>query len=959
MAAIDHRDVRHGALTCARPDENEVYGLSNARLPDRGQIITADVWDAYDLLGTVPEGLGPDEAQRRLELYGRNEVRRHEPYPLWRIALDQFTNPIIYVLLAAAIITAVLDHYTDTIIIMAVVVFNAIVGFFQEYKAAAAMKALREMATPEVDVRRGARVERISSEELVPGDVVLVGVGMRAAADMRIVRSVELLVDESALTGESEPILKSPDALEDPATLPADSTNVLHAGSMVTEGNGVAVVFATGAHTELGKIAEVVAEVATIDTPLQRRLHRFANVLVAAMVVLALVTVVIGLLRGMDLLTIFLVAVALAVSVIPEALPIVVTAVLSIGVWAMAKRNVLVRKLPAAETLGSVNYICSDKTGTITQNVMTAQTVLWGRYGINLRPREDETAPDIAAADGLQTPEERGVTMEHLEQLLRAAVYCSSAEFTRNEDGTRAESGSATELAILRLADGFYPGMLTAGRARDPLDAVPFSSTRKFMATLRQLEDQQERMLFAKGATEIILPRCKREWDPDANEYMQIDQQRWAKQAADLGAKGQRVLAVARREWSGHTVDADEVEDLVLLGLIGIQDPPRPEAAEAIRGCRESGISVTMITGDHPATAREIARQVGLTSGEAVSDPNDDSSVITGAEMAQISDEELLERVEDVRVYARITPHDKLRVVEALQKRNHVVAVTGDGVNDAPALRRADIGVAMGKVGTEAAREAADVVLLDDAFASIFEGVKLGRYMFETVRKVVFFLLSSGAGEVIALLGALAINWQANGETAVPFLAAQILWINLVTNGLQDVALAFEPGEDFVLKRPPMGGQARIFDRIVVTYMVVVGIIFGVGTLLVFHYVLNVDPDAGGNLALAQTAAVTMMVMFQLFHVVSCRSLVTSIFRIAPFSNPFLAISIAVSLVAQFGFVYWPPMQRLFGTVPLPAEYWIYIISMSLFAVLVMEIAKIVVRRRKWHLRGGSAGTQR
>ncbi len=924
------------------------------KLPDRGAVITSEAYETYELLGTVPEGLSPDEAARRLEIFGRNEVKRHEPYPLWRIALDQFTSPIIYVLLAAAVITALLHHYTDTIIIMAVVIFNAVVGFFQEYKAAAAMKALREMATPEVDVRRGAKVELISSEELVPGDVVLVEVGMRAAADMRLVRCLELLVDESALTGESEPILKTTDALEDPETLPADSTNVVHAGSMVTEGHGEAVVFSTGSHTELGKIAEVVAEVTTIDTPLQRRLHRFANVLVSAMVVLALVTVGIGLLRGMDLLTIFLVAVALAVSVIPEALPIVVTAVLSIGVWAMAKRNVLVRKLPAAETLGSVNYICSDKTGTITQNVMTAQTVVWGRYGINLRFGDEDSAPDIVDADDLKAPEDEGRTLLHLQHLLRAAVYCSSAEYIHNDDGTVTETGSATELAMLRLADSLYPEMLRESRVQDPIDEVPFSSTRKFMATLRRFDEREEHMLFVKGATEVILPRCTCEWDPERDECVPIDRERWAELAATMGARGQRVLAIARREWSGYTVEDEDVEELALLGLVGIQDPPRPEAAEAIRGCRESGISVTMITGDHPATASEIARQVGLTTDKGPGDTTEDSSVITGAEMAKISDEELLERVEDVRVYARITPHDKLRVVEALQKRNQVVAVTGDGVNDAPALRRADIGVSMGKAGTEAAREASDVVLLDDAFASIYEAVKLGRYMFETVRKVVFFLISSGAGEVIALLGALAINWQANGETAMPFLAAQILWINLVTNGVQDVALAFEPGEDFVLKRPPAGGQARIFDRIIVTYTIAIGIIFGVGTLLIFHYVLNVDPEAGGDLALAQTAAVTMMVMFQLFHVISCRSLVDSIFRVAPFSNPFLAISIPLSFVAQLGFVYWGPMQRLFGSVPLPLEYWVYIILMALFAVVTMEIAKIVVRRRKWHLRGGS-----
>ncbi|MGI5818842.1 MAG: cation-translocating P-type ATPase [Armatimonadota bacterium] len=928
-------------------DREETSVGRGSQMAPRGDVITAEVEQVYDHLGTSHDGLSEQEAAERLEKYGRNVVSRFEPYPLWKIALDQFTSPIIYVLLVAAVITLLLRDYTDTIIIMAVVIINAIVGFYQEHKAARAMQALREMATPEMNVRRDGKVKRVSSEELVPGDLVLVDAGMRAAADMRLVRCLELLADESALTGESDPVYKVPEPLDDPDTLPADTINVVHAGSMVVEGHGEAVVFATGSHSELGKIAETVAEVVTTETPLQRRLHRFANILAYGMVLLAIVTVVVGLLRGMDLLTVFLTAVALAVSVIPEGLPIVVTAVLSIGVWRMAERQVLVRKLPAAETMGSVNYICSDKTGTITQNEMTVQTVMWGRYGVHTRFIADQLHPEIESSEGFDAPMDGAEELAEIEQLMRVAVFCSNAEYIRDEDGNVTTAGSPTELALLRLADGLFPDLLRQSRDELAIDEVPFSSARKFMATLQPSDDGEAGVLYVKGAPEVIFPRCDHEWDPGQDEYIPFDEEYWAEQADCMGRQGQRVIAIAQRPWSKNSVEAEEVHGIVLWGLVGIQDPPRAEAAEAIRGCRESGINVTMITGDHPATAMEISRQVGLLS-DAHSEEEERQRVVTGAEMLHMSDEELDERVEDVRVYARITPHDKLRVVEALQRRNRVVAVTGDGVNDAPALRRADIGVSMGQAGTEAAREASDVVLLDDSFASIYEAVKLGRYMFETIRKTVFFLISSGAGEVIALLAALAINWQYNGETALPFLAAQILWINLVTNGLQDVALAFEPGEDFVLKRPPRGSQARIFDRIVVTYTIIIGIIFGVGTLVMFRYVLV---DSGYNIELAQTAAVTMMVMFQVMHVLNCRSLVRSVFRVAPFSNPFLAISIPISLIAQFGFIYWAPMQNLFGTQALPLNYWVYIILMSLTATVAMELGKIFVRHRGWHLR--------
>jgi len=892
------------------------------------------------LLESSPQGLRVEEARARLDLFGPNIVARFEPYPLWRIALDQFVSPIIYVLLAAALITLLVSDYKDTVIIMAVVVLNAAIGFFQEYRATRAIEALRRLATPIIPVRRSGVVEQVPAEELVPGDVVIVEAGMRAAADMRLVRAVEVLADESQLTGESVPVHKVAEPLADPDTLLADTVNVLFAGSMVVEGRGEAVVVATGARSELGKIAQVVAEVKPTHTPLQRRLHRFANLLAYGTVLLAAITMGIGLAVGMAPMEVFLASVALAVSVMPEGLPIVVTVVLSIGVRRMAARNVLVRKLPAAETMGSVDVICTDKTGTLTQNRMVVRTLLWGPYHAEVAADAPLSCPQVQLTGGTTCRVDEPQVLESLRKLLRIAVYCNNAEYAHTDAGEVTVSGSPTEVALLQAAAVLAPELLHQRDSSRPTSEVPFSSDRKFMATVQRRESG-ELALYAKGAPEVILPRCRYQWSPERDEAEPLDEERWLGVVARMAQQGERVVALARREWDRPAVQAGEVTELMLCGLIGISDPPRPEAVEAIRGCRQAGIKVIMVTGDHPVTAAAIARQVNLLDDEVPIEAAPDTCVVNGAQLLAMSDEELEARLDRVCAFARVTPHDKLRVVEALQRRSRVVAVTGDGINDAPALRRADIGVAMGMTGTEAAREAADVVLLDDSFASIYKAVELGRQMFENIRKVVFFLISSGAGEVIALLGALALGWP------LPFQAAQILWINLVTNGLQDVALAFEPGEEFLVHRPPHGLRARILDRIIITYTAVVGILFGVGSLAVFHYVLL---DSDGNEALARTAAVTTMVMFQVLHVLSCRSLVTSVFRLPPLSNPLVVVSVFMGVGAQLLFVYWGPMQRVFGTQPLPALWWACIVALSVLGVAAVELAKAAVRSAKWHL---------
>jgi Ca2+-transporting ATPase len=914
--------------------------VENHLLPERGLVIAAQTADVYALLNSSPDGLSRAEAAERLVAFGPNVVARYVPYPVWKIALDQVASPIIYVLLVAAGITFALKDYSDAGIIMAVVIINALIGFVQELKATRAMEALRELATTTAQVRRGGVTQTVPGEELAPGDVALLEAGMRIPADMRLVRSLDLLVDESQLTGESLPVHKQIGPLPETRSIPADIDNMAFAGSMVLEGRAEGVVYATGSRSELGQIAQAVAEVGHAETPLQLRLKQSANLLALGMVALTVITMGIGLLRGMPLLEIFLAAVALAVSVMPEGLPVVVTVVLSLGVRQMAARHVLVRKLAAAESMGAVDVICTDKTGTITLNHMTVQMVVWGPYQIEVRPEAPLSCPEVMIRPDVACPASEDEGLSSLHEVLKLAVLCNNAEYQVSEKGEIARSGSPTEVALLEAAAIIAPDLLHLRDAEPPTSEVPFNSARKFMATL-QPEGDRPPAMYVKGAPEVIVPLCTRQWSPTTGEAEPLDRERWGEIVRGMAHEGQRVIAVARREWQGEAIQPHDVADLTLYGLLGMSDPPRPEAAPAIQGCRKSGIRVIIITGDHPATGAAIARQVGLLDHHRRDHLDARAAdIVSGEELAAMENEQLTAELDGISVFARVTPRDKLRVVEQLQGQGHIVAVTGDGVNDAPALRRADIGVAMGKGGTEAAREAADVVLLDDSFASIYEAVKVGRYLFESLRRVVFFLLSSGAGETVAILGALAIGLP------LPFTAAQILWINLVTNGLQDVALAFEPGEDFVVRRAPRGPHTKLFDRIVVFYTALVGWLFGLGSLWVFHLYWT---DAQ-HLALAQTAATTTMVMFQIFHALNCRSLVTSIFRMPPFSNPWAVGAFAIGTVAQLLFVYWAPLQGLFRTVPLSLADWGLIIGLALAGVLIMELGKMFVRRKRWHL---------
>ena len=904
--------------------------------PDRDAILLSANEEVYELLQTPQQGLGNEEVERRLEQFGPNVIASAKAYPLWRLLIDQLASPLIYVLLVAGAITLLMRDYKDSIVILAVVVLNGTIGFIQEWKASRAIESLQQLTEPHAHLRREGKVVTVERRQIVPGDILILEQGTRLAADVRLVRAVELSTDESLLTGESLAVEKTAAPLSASTSLPAEMRNMAFAGSLVVEGRGLGIVVATGTSSELGKISTAMTEVEKVQTPLQARLHRFANQITIAIMSLSVIVGIIGLLQGMTVLEVFLVAVALAVSAIPEGLPIVVTLVLSMGVRRMAHQQALVRRLPAAETMGSIDVICTDKTGTITENQMTVRFMAWGSWAVEADSEGLCTISEEHIRTCASDPDELKPTLDSLERLLRISVYCNNAEYDAEAEEEDRFRGGPTEVALLKAAVVLTPHLLHEREIYSPVSEVPFSSARKFMATVHELEGEQ--VMLAKGSPEAILQRCSTQWTAEGDQPLNTEH--WLQVANAQATEGQRVIAMARRTWPSRAITEAEVKDLTFVGLVGIVDPPRRGAAEAVEGCKQAGIRVVMITGDHAATARAIAREVGIMDfADGYELAEEDPRIMTGRELDALNDEELAVRLDEVQCYARVTPHHKLRIVQQLQEHGKTVAITGDGVNDAPALRRAHIGVAMGKGGTDAAREASDVVITDDSFSTIYEAVKQGRYIFENIRKVTLFLLATGVSEVLAILFCLAAGF------GLPYSAAQILWINLVTNGLQDVALAAEQGEDFVLKRKPRGASMQIIDRVMVQHMVVVMVVFGLSVAAVFRYA-QLNPAEGVDAgAYASTVAMTSMVMLQMLNVFVCRSLVEPFYRIPLRQNPWVLAAVLASTGAQLALLYWPPLQRVFGTVPISADKWLIVMGIAVLGLVALETSKWWARR--------------
>ncbi|CAN5820088.1 cation-transporting P-type ATPase [soil metagenome] len=854
--------------------------------------------EVEERLSTRGEGLSPAEVDDRYALVGPNLLAEAERPGVWSQILHQFRSPLVYILLVATVVTLAIEEYVDAGVIFAVLALNAAIGFFQERKAENAVRALMGLVAPKAHVIRSGRESVVESGGLVPGDVVLLESGQRVPADLRMFSTTALKVDESLLTGESVPVSKGADPLPETVQV-GDQENMAFTGSVVTSGRGRGYVVATGADTELGRIATQIREEKEPATPLQLRMARFAKVVGVVVAVASSVSILLGIWRGGEPSEMFLVGVAIAVSAIPEGLPVVFTITLAVGVQRMARRKAIIRRLPAVETLGSITAIGSDKTGTLTANRMTVQEIWWdGRKLV-----AEDAVPDS----------------EVLRRTLLAGVLANEADFDPDGESGSDVAGDPTEIALLVAAEimGVEPA---EERLRwDSNREIPFEPERRFAGSHRRNGDVEA--LFVKGAPERVLGMC-RDMASDEDNVKPLDRDQIEAAVADMAAGGLRVLAMAYRSGAPVEGDIDNPAGLTFLGIQGMMDPPREGVVEAIAGCQRSGIRVVMITGDHADTARSIAADLGIAGREA--------PVVTGQEIESIDDEGLQRVAGRVSVFARVSPEHKLRVVKALQSMDHVVAVTGDGVNDALALKVADVGVAMGVSGTDVAREASDMVLADDNFVSIYEAVRQGRITFDNLRKVTFFLISSGAAEIFAILTAVAAGWP------LPMLPAQILWLNLVTNGVQDVALAFEPEEPGVIDRKPRLRSEGIISRLLWQRTLLTGAVMAIGTLAMFRWTL----DTTGSLTQAQTVALTTMVIFQAFHAGNARSENVSALRISPFSNRFLIIAVLGAVALHVAALYVPFTQFVLRVEPIPVSTWVPMILVALTVVVVVEADK-------------------
>ncbi|NTU42164.1 MAG: HAD-IC family P-type ATPase [Nitrospirales bacterium] len=870
-------------------------------------------------LDTSENGLTDGQASERLDRYGPNRLAEEERISKLKILLHQFTSPLIYILLIAAVVTVLIEEFIDSGVIFAVVILNAIIGFIQEFKAEESVRALKRMVVPKAKVVRDGREREINSEDLVPGDIVLLASGTKVPADLRLMHTIELKVDESVLTGESVPAEKITSPISEDRLTPGDQRNMAFMGTSVVNGRARGIVVETGATTILGSIATEVREAGIVKAPLQEKIHGFAKAIGFIVLAASALLFFAGLLLGESARVMFMTAVAAAVATIPEGLPIVVTIAMAIGVARMARYNAIVRKLLAVETLGSTTVIGSDKTGTLTKNEMTVKLISDGKHTFEVEGGGYEPEGGILHEGMPVDAKER----RNLLQVLRIGLLCNESR-VYEEEGQYRVDGDPTEAAL--IVSAMKAGLKPEEERERYLQAaiIPFESDRGYMATLHRHGGKS--LIFVKGGPEKVLDMCSLSVDGEELQKKEI-----MRTATEFAREGLRVLAFAYRETPGDLEELthhDIESGLTFSGLQGMIDPPRPEAIEAIEGCKKAGIRVVMITGDHAVTARAIARKLGITG--------EDPEALTGKEIEQMEDQELFGRVKEVSVYSRVSPQHKLRIVQQLKKQGEVVAVTGDGVNDAPALKAAHIGIAMGRGGTDVAKEASDMVLTDDNFASIFSAVREGRVVFDNIRKVTFFLIPTGIAAILSILGAMLLGLP------IPYVPAQLLWINLVTNGLQDVALAFEPGEMGVLERSPRSPKEGIMSRLLVERTVLVGLLISAG--VVFNFVGALK--AGDSLEKARTVAVTTMVFFQFFQAWNSRSERLSVFRISPLSNPFLFYSMVAAFFAQLAVIYVPALQWVFRTEPITADEWLRIILVSATVIVVVELDKWVRRRR-------------
>lgn len=853
----------------------------------------------YRHLGSSPTGLKANEAGERLLRFGPNELRAKNRKTPIMMFLDQFKDFMILVLIAAAIVAGIVGELTDALIIIAIIIANAVIGFVQEHRAEKAIEALKQMAAPMVNVLRDGNAASVASRNLVPGDVVLLEAGAIIPADMRIIESATLKIDEAALTGESVPVEKSDRQLSDPGLALGDRVNMAYKGTTVTYGRGSGLVVGTGMETELGKIASMLQDEGEVKTPLQKRLASFGKRLAIIILIICAVVFVVGLVRGERPLLMLLTAISLAVAAIPEALPAVITISLALGAKKMVKKNALIRKLPAVETLGSVTYICSDKTGTLTYNRMTVEEFY---------------------ADG-RTVKAGDADMKDLPALLTGLALNNDS---REKDG--GFIGDPTEVALYVIArDNGFERQATEERFPRVAE-IPFDSERKAMTTVHRHPDGHF-VSYTKGAPDMLLETADTILVNGKTEP--VTKEKVLAANDDMAARGLRVLCVGKREWDAlpEGLSADTVEDgLTILGLVGMMDPPREEARQAVELCRTAGIKPVMITGDHPITAAAIAKRIGILE--------EGGRVITGQELASIPDDEFSQKVEHITAYARVAPEQKLKIVKALQARHQFVAMTGDGVNDAPALKRADIGVAMGITGTDVSKEAAAMVLLDDNFATIVQAVREGRKIYDNIRKFIRYLLATNTGEIMTIFFAQFLGLP------IPLLPIHILWINLVTDSLPALALSVEPAEDDVMRRPPRDPRESIFAHGLGIQTVWVGALMAALVLSVQYVSLRFYNGEW------QTMVFTVLCFTQLANALAIRSDRKSLFQQGLLSNKAMLGAVILSVLMQLAVIYIGPLNSIFRTQPLSLGELLACAGISSVVFAAVEVEKLIRRMR-------------
>ncbi len=877
--------------------------------------------EALERLETGLDGLNEGEVEKRRQRYGANrlpEPRRRGP--LLRFLL-QFHNVLIYVLMAAGVITLLLQHWVDAAVIFGVVVINALIGFIQEGRAEQAMNSIRRMLRTRANVHRDGERREVDAFELVPGDIVLLESGDRVPADLRLIKARGLRTDESSLTGESVPVDKQSDPVEEDTQL-AEQSSMAWSGTLVAAGQARGVVVATGEQSEIGRISRATESVEDITTPLLKKIHQFGRQLTVVILVLAALTFSLGVWwREQAMAEMFFAAVGLAVAAIPEGLPAIITITLALGVQAMASRQAIVRRLPAVETLGSVTVICSDKTGTLTRNEMTVR-------GLRTAASQLEVSGAGYSADGSLKPVSGPNEDAAVQALLLAASLCNESELHDGEDG-RSISGDPMEAALLVLTEKSEQDPRQLRRDWPRTDNIPFESERRYMASLHH-DHKGHGRIFLKGAPELLLSLCEKALGPDG-EPVDVATSDWEEALKTFSGQGQRTLALAMKTCDAGKSSLEESDvdaGLMLLGVVALEDPPRQEAIEAVRDCQRAGIRVKMITGDHLGTAMAIGRQMGIGDGR---------KGMSGSEFQKCRDEELVDVVGETDIYARFSPEDKLRLVRALREQKQVTAMTGDGVNDAPALRSADVGVAMGRKGTETAREASEIVLADDNFATIATAVRIGRGIYDNIRKSLLFILPTNGGQALLILVAVMLG------LSLPVTPVQVLWVNMVTAVTLALALAFEPAEPNVMERPPRPPGEAILTPFLVWRVVFVSLLILAATFWVFNWHLQ----QGFAIEVARTAAVNTVVACEIFYLFNCRFLTRSIFcRDGLFGNPWVPGAIILVIGLQAAFTWLPFMQHLFQTEALGLQSMGLILAVSLPVLFVVELEKWLLQRQ-------------